>query len=64
MVDLIEKLDELHRKTEVNFEISTFWDGPIVFKIGDSSNGFEKQENFQDLENGIRWLITELEQYD
>ena len=34
--------------SEINIEISWFWDGGINWKIGDESNGF-KASNFRDI---------------
>jgi hypothetical protein len=59
-MEILKELDTLHRHTEINFEVSTFWDGPIVFKIGDEINGFIEQGHFEKLENGIKWLIEKL----
>lgn len=43
--------------SEINFSISTFWDGGFDFKLGDEMNGFVKEANFRSFEEGIAWLI-------
>ena len=43
--------------SEINVEISSFWDGGWTVKIGDQMNGFKAEMTFDDLdENTARWL--------
>lgn len=44
--------------SEINFEISTFWDGGFNVKIGDSSNGFRDEANFDRWGMVEGWLIA------
>lgn len=43
--------------SEINVEISSFWDGGWTVKIGDAMNGFKAEMTFDDLsENTAAWL--------
>lgn len=43
--------------SEINVEISSFWDAGWIVKIGDAMNGFAAEMTFDDLdENTSRWL--------
>ena len=44
-----EKLQDLYN-SEINFEISTFWDGGFDWRLGDSMNGFSAKGSADTLE--------------
>lgn len=39
--------------SEINFSVSTFWDGGFEVKLGDEMNGFKAEANF------TRWGMVE-----
>lgn len=45
--------------SEINFEISTFWDGGYTAKLGDAMNGFVAEKSFDCLPVAMRWLCNE-----
>lgn len=44
--------------SEINFSVSTFWDGGFDVKLGDPSNGFVAEANFDRWGMVEGWLIT------
>lgn len=42
--------------SEINFELSCFWDGGFTAQIGDEVNGFVAKESFYKLNNALEWL--------
>ena len=44
--------------SEINFEVSTFWDGGFNVKLGDSMNGFVAETNCDRWGQVEPWLIT------
>lgn len=60
MKDYIKELQKI-AESEINFEISCFWDGGFHFEIGDELNGILWREDFEDLKTGILALIKEVE---
>jgi len=42
--------------SEINFQISCFWDNVWTAKLGDELNGFIDEGSFGSLENAILWL--------
>ena len=48
--------------SEINYSISTFWDGGLTVKLGDEMNGFVDERSFQrgthekEWEEAFRWL--------
>jgi hypothetical protein len=48
-------------KSEINCEISSFWDVGWEVKLGDRMNGWRAQARLanDDLESAARWLIAE-----
>lgn len=45
--------------SEINVEISSFWDGGWDVKLGDQMNGFKVEKNFDNLDDAAPWLIAE-----
>jgi hypothetical protein len=45
--------------SEINFTISTFWDGGFDVKLGDNINGFTSEESFDRFGMIEPWLIEE-----
>jgi hypothetical protein len=39
--------------SEINFEISAFWDGGFTWKLGDSMNGFDAQGNARTIQQAV-----------
>lgn len=59
-------LNELQRiyNSEINFSISSFWDGGFDVKLGDERNGFVSETSLDNFNNVVLWLIEEvLEKY-
>ncbi len=48
-------LQELY-DSEINFEISCFWDGGFAVKLGDEINGFVDESNSASFVGAIDWL--------
>lgn len=44
--------------SEINFTISTFWDGGFDVKLGDPQNGFVDEANFTRFGMVEGWLIS------
>lgn len=42
--------------SEINFAVSTFWDGGFDVKLGDASNGFVAEGNFDRFGQIEPWL--------
>lgn len=42
---------------EQNVLIGSFWDGGWNVALGDSVNGFSATGDFEDLGDGVRWLL-------
>ena len=45
--------------SEINFEVSTFWDGGFEVKLGDKMNGFKAETNFDRWGQVEPWLIQQ-----
>lgn len=45
---------------EINFSITTFWDGGFDFKLGDKQNGFKAEETFYTFAEGVHWLRSQV----
>ncbi len=67
----LKELQRLHKKTEINFEIKTLWDGPHNFKFQEYYENedyynklWKKSNSFDDLEAGIDWLIRQYKNYE
>jgi hypothetical protein len=50
-------------ESEINFEISYFFDSGFTVKLGDRSNGFLDDGLFEDLDDGIEWLWQTAEKH-
>lgn len=61
-MNLINELQKIYN-SEINFSISTFWDGGFDVSLGDEINGFEESYNFDRIEDAIKWLIHKVFQY-
>ncbi len=44
--------------SEINFAVSTFWDGGFFVKLGDEMNGFAAEANFNRWGEVEPWLIN------
>jgi hypothetical protein len=42
--------------SEINFSITTFWDGGFTVKIGDDMNGFAAEETVRTYAEALEWL--------
>ena len=45
--------------SEINFSVSTFWDGGFDVKLGDNTNGFVAESNFDRWGMVEPWLIAQ-----
>jgi len=54
-MDYIKTLQEIY-DSEINYSISTFWDGGFNIKIGDETNGFEEEMDFYLIQDAVQWL--------
>jgi len=52
MNDTLQKLYD----SEINFSISTFWDGGFDVKLGDQMNGYKAESNFKTFNQALTWL--------
>lgn len=48
-------LQELY-DSEINFQISCFWDGRFEVALGDQSNGFKESKSFDTVDECLYWL--------
>jgi hypothetical protein len=55
-VQLSTILQELY-DSEINVNISTFWDNGWDVKLGDNLNGFAAQNNFRNIDEVADWLV-------
>jgi hypothetical protein len=56
-MDLAQVLEDLY-KSEINFDLSTFWDRGYIVRLGDPANGFkESSEALNTLDEVARELI-------
>ncbi len=57
MYGIADLMDGLY-ENEINFQLSTFYDGGYCAKLGDNSNGFlEEQDCFETPLQAMEWLI-------
>ena len=56
---LIKELQKIY-DSEINFFISTFWDGGFSVKLGDEMNGFKAETTTPTIESAIEWLISSI----
>lgn len=58
-MDILQKLYD----SEINFSISTFWDGGFEAKLGDVINGFSHHGSFESMNGAIialtAWALIE-----
>ncbi len=54
-MDLLNSLQDLY-DSEINFSITTFWDGGFTVKLGDGMNGFDATSYFRTFNDCIYWL--------
>jgi hypothetical protein len=52
------KLQALY-DAEVNYRLSTFWDGGFTVRLGDDLDGWQPERNFPTLEDAVDWLLSE-----
>jgi hypothetical protein len=50
-----EVLDKLY-DSEINFEVSAFWDNGIDVKLGDEMNGYAAESSVRTSEEAAEWL--------
>lgn len=43
-------------QSEINFSLSSFWDGGWTVKLGDEMNGFREEASIQDYWDALKWL--------
>ncbi len=43
-------------ESEINFELSCFWDAGFIWKLGDYANGYLAEGNASSIEDAIRQL--------
>lgn len=43
--------------SEINFSITTFWDGGVTAKLGDEINGYVAEEIFEKVIDAEMWLL-------
>jgi hypothetical protein len=51
------------RESEINFTISTFFDGGWSFRLGDSTNGYLTGIDVDTFEEGLEWLWQAAEKH-
>lgn len=56
---LTKELQRIYN-SEINFSISTFWDGGFNVKLGDSMNGFIAETTEDTIKDAIYWLIDKV----
>lgn len=61
-MNLLNELQKIYN-SEINFSISTFWDGGFDVKLGDDINGYKETWNFDKIEDAVKWLIKKVHQY-
>lgn len=44
--------------SEINFSLSSFWDGGITARLGDEMNGFVAVETFEKVHDAEMWLLN------
>jgi hypothetical protein len=42
--------------SELNFELSCFWDGGLIWKLGDSANGYSAEGHAETVNEAIKQL--------
>ena len=57
-MDGIAALQALYDR-DINFQLSTFWDGGFTVRLGDEMNGFAAQGTFPTLEEPVAWLVSQ-----
>lgn len=55
VMDLANELQKIY-DSEINVEISWFWDGGTDIRLGDKMNGFKAEENVHALADIVPWL--------
>lgn len=55
----IDRMDELQAlyDSEINFNISTFWDAGFQWKLGDESNGFKAEGEEATIKEAVAELV-------
>jgi len=68
-MDYIKELQKIY-DSEINFTINSFWDGGIVFKLGDGIGGYYETKGFHSpmydnhsFRYGVEWLINQVMKY-
>ena len=54
-MDLATELQRIY-DSEINVEISWFWDGGIDLRLGDEMNGYLAEENVSSVDEIVLWL--------
>jgi len=42
--------------SEINFEITTFWDGGFTARLGDNMNGFKAENTLDTFQDAVKFL--------
>lgn len=58
MMNLQQTMEALYA-SEINCEISCFWDGWWDVYLGDSMNGYRAEATFQHLDDAPAWMISQ-----
>lgn len=56
---MVRELERIGR-SEINFEISYFYDDMWTFRLGDDLNGFTYEEGFKSFQAGLNELIRKI----
>lgn len=54
--DILAAMQELY-DSEINCQISSFWDTGYTAKLGDEMNGFVDSRGFETIEDAMNWLV-------
>lgn len=60
---MIPNLPQQLYDREINFSISTFWDGGFTVKIGDELNGFRAETTVATYAEALEWLEQQTRSY-
>ena len=55
----MERLQAIY-DNEINISIDWFWDSGMVIKIGDDGNGYEDENTFWNIYEGLDWLFKRI----
>lgn len=55
---VVRQLQRLYN-AEINWSITTFWDGGFTAKLGDAANGFRAETTVPTFEEAVEWLVAQ-----